>query len=179
MSDFVAFGASVVGGAIVAASTLGGLAIRQRGDADRSRIADRQHLRDVKADRLRRVYEPLVAFVLMLQQVVNEKRYAKEGEDIPTRDARHERALGDGMRRVSEVIAAVIMEPETESVKAAFDQAYFASDRYLRSLNMNTKIAGSISGDTVAMEFSKVGASANDLLAAVRAQLQKLEEPIV
>jgi hypothetical protein len=80
----------------------------------------------------------LLKFGLYLQQVVREKGYTMSGETVEDRDHRHEKELSEGMSQVSQVIASVMMEPETDRVLAAYDAAYGAADRYLRSWRMIT-----------------------------------------
>lgn len=136
MSAWLAFGASVVGGAVAATAALGGVVVGRRGENRRASNTDRQRQRDLKAERLRRLYEPFVEFAMLLQQVAKEKGYVVAGDTVEERDERHQRQMADGMHRVSTVIAATVIEPGTAEVRAAYAATYRACDVYLRSLNM-------------------------------------------
>ncbi len=75
--------ASILGGLIVAVATLAGIRLGQGAEDRRLALSDQQLLREVKAERLRRIYEPLLKFGLLLQQVVHEKGYVMEREEGP------------------------------------------------------------------------------------------------
>ena|SRR5579883_3356549 len=178
MSAWVTFGASVVGGAVAAAAALGGVALGQRGENRRATKQDQQGLRDAKADRLRRLYEPFVEFALALRQVAYEKSYVLEGDTVEERDARHQRMLSDGMQKVSAVAAAAIVEPGTGTVREAYQKTYRACDRYLRSLNMNGRVANAVSLDQLNKEFDAITTAADELETVVLRQMEELEQPL-
>lgn len=178
MSAWVTFGASVVGGAVAAAAALGGVALGQRGENSRATKQDQQGLRDAKADRLRRLYEPFVEFALALRQIAYEKSYVLEGDTIEERDARHERMMSDGMKKVSAVAAAAIVEPGTDEVRNAYQATYRACGRYLRSLNMNARVANAIPLEQLNKEFDAITTAADELEAVVLRQMRELEQPI-
>lgn len=178
MSAWVTFGASVVGGAVAAAAALGGVAIGQRGESRRATKKDQQGLRDAKADRLRRLYEPFVEFALALQQVAYEKSYVLEGDTVEERNARHQRMLSDGMQKVSAVAAAAIVEPGTSTVRDTYQRTYRACGRYLGSLNMNARVANTVSLDQLNKEFDDITTAADELKAVVLRQMEDLEKPI-
>ena len=73
MNAWITFGAAVVGGAVAAIAALGGVALGQRGENARATKLDQQRLRDAKAERLRRLYEPFVEFAMALRQIASEK----------------------------------------------------------------------------------------------------------
>ena len=178
MSVWVTFGASVVGGAVAAAAALGGVALGQRGENARAKKQDQQGLRDAKADRLRRLYEPFVEFAIALRQVAYEKSFTLEGETVEERDSRHQQMLSEGMRKVSPVAAAAIVEPGTSTVRDAYQKTYRACGRYLRSLNMNARVANTVSLDQLNKEFEAITTAADKLEAVVLRQMEDLEEPI-
>ena len=178
MSAWVTFGASVVGGAVAATAALGGVALGQRGENLRATKVDQQRLRDAKGDRLRRLYEPFVEFALALRQIAYEKSYVLEGDTIEERDARHERMLGEGMQKVSAVAAAGIVEPGTAAVRDAYQATYRACSRYLRSLNMNARVANSTPLDELNKQFEAITAAGDELEAVVLRQMEALEKPL-
>lgn len=178
MSAWLAFGASVVGGAVAATAALGGVVLGQRGKNRRATNADRQRLRDLKAERLRRLYEPFVEFAMLLQQVTREKGYVVVGDTVEERDESHQRQMADGMHRVSTVIAATVIEPGTAQVRAAYEATYRACDVYLRSLNTNAQVPGTTGLDALNQQFQAISDAADALQATVLAQLDALEQPI-
>jgi len=167
-----------VGGAVAAAAALGGVALGQRGENSRASKVDQQRLRDAKAERLRRLYEPFVEFALALRQIAYEKSYVLEGDTVEERDARHQRQLAEGMQKVSTVIAATIIEPGTAEVRDSYQATYRACSRYLRSLNMNVRVANSTNLDQLNKQFDEITAAADTLEAVVLRQLENLEQPI-
>jgi hypothetical protein len=178
MSAWLDFGASVVGGAVAATAALGGVALGQRGENKRLTRADRQHLRDVKGERLRTLYEPFVEFAMLLQQVASEKAYVMEGDTVEKRDERHQKQLTEGMHRVSSVIAATVIEPGTSKVRKAYESTYKACDRYLRSLNMNATHHNSTNYEELKKQFAAISTAAESLESTVLSQLEELEQPI-
>lgn len=178
VNPLITFGASIVGGAVAAAAALGGIAVRQRGDDARATKADQQRLRDAKADRLRRLYEPFVEFALVLEQTAREKSYVLQGDSVEERDARHQRQLSEGMQKVSPVIAAAVMEPGTAEVRDAYQATYQACSRYLRSLNVNARVANSTTLEELNKEFDDITTAARALEAMVLQQLQELEKAL-
>lgn len=177
MSIWVTFAASVVGGVVAAGAALGGIALAQRGENRRAAKADAQRLRDAKAERLRRLYEPLVEFALVLRQIAAEKSYVMEGDSVEDRDGRHRRQLVEGMSRTSKVAAAVIIEPGTTKVRTAYELTYQACDRYLRSLNTNAQTPGTVSLDQLRKEHDALTEAAGGLEAEIQRQLEDLEKP--
>lgn len=167
-----------MGGAVAAAAALGGVALGQRGENARAKKQDEQRLRDAKADRLRRLYEPLIEFALTLRQIASEKSYVLEGDTIEERDARHQRALSEGMQKVSGIAAAAIVEPGTTAVREAYGATYGACDRYLRSLNMNALVANTTSLDELNTQFEAIMTAADELEAVALRQMEELERPI-
>lgn len=178
MNAWVTLGASVLGGVVAAAAALGGVAIAQRGENARATKSDRQGLRDQKAERLRRLYEPLVEFSLVLQQVAREKAYVLEGDSVEERDRRHQRQLAEGMHRVGTVIAATVIEPGTTEVRGAYEVTYGACDTYLRSLSMNARVPASTSLVKLNEQFRAIEHTAEALQATVLKQLKEMEKPI-
>ncbi len=178
MNDWVTFGSAVVGGAVAAAAALGGVTLGQRGEDRRATIRDQQHLRDAKAERLRKLYEPFVEFAMLLRQVAHEKSYVLEGDTEEKRNDRHQKLLAEGMHKVSTVVAAAVIEPGTKEVRAAYAATYAACDRYLRSLSMNALAHGTTSLDKLNQQFDALVAAADTLEAVVQRQLEELEKPI-
>jgi hypothetical protein len=178
MSAWLDFGASVVGGAVAAAAALGGVALGQRGENTRLTKADRQHLRDLKCERLRKLYEPLVKFAMLLQQVAKEKSYVMEGDTVEKRDERHQNELAAGMHQVGTVIAATVIEPGTIKVLKAYEATYAACDSYLRSLNTNATVHNSTTYEDLQKQFAAILSAADSLKATVLKQLEELEQPI-
>lgn len=138
MELFASVLAGGLGGLVAAAAAVMGIALTQRSEDMRLVLADRQHLRDAKAERLRRLYEPLLSFAMVLDGVVKQKGYGMEGETVSQRDARHERQMTAQMAKVSEVVPGVMMEPETDAVVDAYNGAFHACDAYLRMWRMQT-----------------------------------------
>lgn len=163
----------------MAAATLVGIRLGQGAEDRRLSLSDRQRLRDIKAERLRRLYEPLLKFGLYLQQAVREKGYTMAGETVEDRDRRHEKELSEGMYQVSQVIASVIMEPETDRVLAAYDAAYGAADQYLRSWRMITTGLEQGNATRHTEQAAEVQTTSKALQGAVKEQLTELERPIV
>ena len=178
MSSWVAFVASVVGGAVAASAALGGVLLVQRGEDRRATALDKQRLRDAKAERLRRLYEPLMKFALVLKRVAREQHYLIEGDTKEARDRRHQKELEEGQRQVSAVVAPITVEPCTADVRAAYEATYNACDRYLRSLRMNAQVPGTNSTEELREQFDTINSAADVLEAAIRAQLQEFEQPI-
>ena len=179
MSDaWLSFGASVVGGAVAAAAALGGVMIVQRNENARARKIDQQRLRDLKAKRLRRLYKPFIEFALVLEQVAREKAYVMEGDTREERDRRHEHQMSEGIRRVSSVIAATLIEPGTATARQAYEETYQACDGYLRSLNMNARVPGTTSAGRLNIQFDTIAEGSKRLKATVLAQLEELEDSI-
>jgi hypothetical protein len=178
MSDWVAFGSAVVGGAVAASAALGGVALGQRGENRRAVKVDQQRLRDAKAERLRVLYKPFVEFAMLLRQVTSEKSYVLEGDTVEERDARHQKQFSEGMRQVSAVVATAIIEPGTAEVRKAYEATYTACDRYLRSLNMNARVHGTTSLDELNKQFEAIATAGDALEAAAVHQLEELEKPI-
>lgn len=139
---------------------------------------DQQRLRDAKADRLRRVYEPFVEFALALRQVAHEKSYVRVGETVEERDARHQHMLLQGMKKVSAVAAAAIVEPGTSTVRDAYQKTYQACDTYLRSLNTNASVANTFPLDRLSAMVDAITTAADELEAVVVRQIGDLEQPI-
>lgn len=154
------------------------MALGQRGENARSKKQDQQRLRDVKTDRLRRLYEPFVEFALALRQIAYEKSYVLEGDTIEERDSRHERMLSDGMKKVSDVAAAGIVEPGTSAVRDAYQATYRACSRYLRSLAMNVRVANTTPLEELNRQFDAITTAADELEAVVMRQMEELEKPI-
>jgi hypothetical protein len=115
---------------------------------------------------------------MLLQQVAREKEYVLEGDTVDDRDKRHQRQLGEGMHRVSTVIAAMVIEPGTAEVRKAYEATYRACDVYLRSLNRNAVVSDSTSLDDLNKQFTDISTTADKLQATVLTQLQELETPI-
>lgn len=178
MSAWLDFGASIVGGAVAATAALGGVALGQRGENTRLTRADRQHLRDMKGERLRTLYEPFVKFAMLLQQVAKEKSYVMEGDTVEKRDERHQKELAAGMHQVGTVIAATVIEPGTSKVLKAYEATYGACDTYLRSLNGNATNHNSTSYENLKKQFAAISTAAESLKATVLNQLEELEQPI-
>ena len=178
MSNWTSFGASIVGGLVAATAALGAVALGQRHENRRATRLDQQRLRDAKAERLRRLYEPFVEFSMLLRQVATEKSFIREGDTEADRDARHQQQFADGMREVSSVIAAAIIEPGTTDVRAAYEATYLACDRYLRSLSMNKIVAGTTGLDEQNKQFDAIIKAAEKLQAVVQSQLSDLEKSI-
>jgi hypothetical protein len=178
MSAWLDFGASVVGGAVAAVAALGGVALGQRGENKRLTRADRQHLRDLKGDRLRTLYEPFVEFAMLLQQVATEKAYVREGDTVEKRDERHQKIMAEGMYRVSSVIAAAVIEPGTSEVRKAYESTHKACDMYLRSLSMNANHHNSTTYEELKKQFAAISTTAHSLKSTVLTQLEELEQPI-
>ena len=178
MSAWLDFGASVVGGAVAATAALGGVALGQRGENKRLTRADRQHLRDMKGERLRKLYEPFVEFAMVLEQVAREKSYLIEGDTVEKQDERHQKQLSEGMFRVSAVIAATVIEPGTSSVRKAYESTYQACDKYLRSLNMNARHHNSTKYEDLQKQFAAITTAAESLKTTVLSQLEELEQPV-
>jgi hypothetical protein len=161
-----------------ATAALGGVALGQRGENRRATKRDQQGLRDAKADRLRRLYEPFVEFALALRQVAYEKGYVLEGDTVEERDARHQQMLSDVMKKVSAVAAAAIVEPGTSTVRDTYQRTYRACDRYLRSLNMSARVPNTVSLDQLNEEFDAITTAADELEAVVLRQMEDLEKPV-
>jgi hypothetical protein len=178
MSAWLDFGASVVGGAVAATAALGGVALGQRGENKRLTRADRQHLRDVKSERLRTLYEPFVKFAMLLQQIAKEKSYVMEGDTVEKREERHQKELAEGMHQVGTVIAAAVIEPGTGKVLKAYESTYNACDTYLRSLNMNATVHNSTTYEDLQKQFAAITTAAESLKSTVLSQLEELEQPI-
>ena len=133
-------------------------------------------MRDAKAERLRRVYEPFVEFALALRQIAYEKSYDLEGDTVEERDTRHDRMMVDGMKKVSALAAAAIIEPGTGTVRDAYQATYRACDQYLRSLNMNARVANAIPLKRLNEEFDAITSTADELEALVLRQMKELEK---
>lgn len=186
MMELLLYGASGLGGAIL---VFGGVYVSQRGENrraaiahegenERARKAAEQRLRDVKSERLRRLYEPLVKFSIVLTQIAKEKSYTMEGEPQEARDERHQRELRAGMSAVSVVITSVVIEPGTEKVLGAYNAAFGAADKYLRTLNLLAKAPGTMTLDEINHQFDEITGSADRLAETVRGQLAELEKPL-
>lgn len=165
-----------LGGLLGAAAALVGNALAQRREDVRLIVADRQRLRDLKGERLRRLYEPLLRVAMTLDGVVKEKGYTMEHESEPQRDARHERIIGAAMSGLEEVGASIVMEPGTDDVKDAYNQAFNACSNYLRG--WRSEKTGSPFTDR-ATRLQSVDDSAVGLKSAITGQLADLENPIM
>lgn len=170
--------ASILGGLIVAVATLAGIRLGQGAEDRRMALVDQQRLRDVKAVRLRELYEPLLRFGLLLRRVVHEKGFGMEGESDEERDERHEKEMNAGTNVVGQMMASVIMEPGTQKVRSAYDDAYRACDRYLRSWRMINAGLQQANYESHKKEIAEVSATSEALVAAVQGQLADLERPI-
>ena len=158
------------------AAALGGVALTQRAETKRARAADQRRIRDAKAERLRRLYEPYVKFAMLLQQVAREQAYVLLGDTVEERNARHQREMAEGMRQVSEVTAAAVIEPGTEGVRKAYEVTYRAADRYLRSLIVNAHCSTNL--DDLNAQFDAIGLATDTLMGTVVAELSALEAPL-
>src|SRR5947209_16254950 len=104
MSAWAIFGATSVGGLLSGSAVVVGVLLAQRAEAARSQKADLRRLRDIKGERLRQLYEPLVEFVLVQQQVVSEKTILRDTETPTERNERHVRMVSDSVARVRKIV---------------------------------------------------------------------------
>jgi len=179
MSPWLYVLASILGGSIVSISTLAGIRLGQGAEDRRLALAERQRLRDVKAERLRHLYEPLLKFGLLLTQIVHEKGFGMADESQEERDQRHEQEMSVGINEVSQVIAAAIMEPGTRTVLSAYDGAYRACDSHLRSWRMIKAGQQPANSSSYRKEIAEVTTTSAALVLAVQTQLTDLETPLL
>lgn len=165
-----------LGGLLGAATALVGNPLAQRREDVRLIVADRQRLRDLKSERLRGLYEPLLRVAMTLDGVVKEKGYTMEDETEAERDGRHERGIAGAMARLEEVGASIVMEPGTDDVKDAYTRAFNSCTSYLRGWRMEN--AGSRFTDR-AVRLQAADDSAVALKSAITRQLVELENPII
>jgi hypothetical protein len=132
----------------------------------------------MKADRLREIYEPLVAFSLVAEGVAAESSYVMEGETMEQRDDRHQRQLRTAMGEVRKTYAAALVEPGTKGAIEAYEATFKACDRYLRSLRMNAQVPGTTSGDRLTEEYEGIVLSATNLRATILEDLATMEQAI-
>ena len=96
--------------------------------------------------------------------------------NVPGVRGHAQKQLAEGMRRVSTVIAAAVIEPGTLEVRRAYEATYGACDRYLRSLGANAQVPGTAGRDELNKQFASITDSAKSLEATVLRQLEELEQ---
>ena len=178
VSPWLTFGTAVAGGAVAATAALGGVWLAQRKEDRRAQRADRQHVRDTKADRLREIYKPLVAFSLIAEQVASESSYVLEGETVEVRDDRHQRQLREALSEVGKIYPSALVEPETQQTVDAYTATATACDQYLRSLRTNAQVPGTTSMDRLREQYEAIRVSAAQLRAKILEHLAKMEQAI-
>jgi hypothetical protein len=125
----------------------------------------------VRRERLRPLLRPLLDDATALLGVAREKSFVLEGETVESRDERHERLLAVTAGRVREVLTDVRMEAGTDSVVHAYEAAYLAADRYLRSLRTNREYHATVTTAELNQQCEEIERAAAELQARIREQL--------
>jgi hypothetical protein len=167
---------TIIGVVLGAVLSYGAVWLTQRGEDKRTTKTDRQHLRDLKAARLRELYVPVVAFADTMTRIASEKSYTRQGETSVERDKRHERALHEGLKHVEDVRHALMIEPSTVAVLEALNAAVDAYDVYLRSLQDNA--VSRIGIDELNKQAEAIANTSAALGVCCLRQLEQLETPI-
>lgn len=113
---------SIVASVVVSLTTLKAVDKAQAEENRRALAGDRAHLRDLKGERLRELYAPLINYSLLLKRVGAEKGTSPvRPETRETMNARHDKEMADGRAGVEAVRARILVETGTENVWKAYE----------------------------------------------------------
>jgi hypothetical protein len=170
MNSWVAFASGMF-------ATLAGVWLTQHGENRRALRADRQHLRDEKAKRLRRLYEPFVKVALLLPQVARAKSYILDGVSQDEQNRQYDQEITECVRRANNVSAAAEIESGTDEAGAAYGEMRLAYESYLRLWN-TTAQGGTATPDEFNKQCEAISRAADKLFGIVRKQIEEQEKPI-
>jgi hypothetical protein len=163
---------------IVASATLIVVARTQRAENRRARLRDRAHLRDIKADRLRGLYEPLVAYSFLLERVASQKGASPTGESREQMNERHEAEMAEGKAKVEPVRARLILESGTGAVWKAYQATVSAWWTVHESVRLTMEEGLHVDQRAFNDTLARAQAAAEDLRTSALAQLAEFERPL-
>ena len=162
---------------ITLAAGFGGVALGQWGALWLASRNDRRHLRDLKRERLGRLYAPLVDYALFLEKVAGEQSYVLEGETTDQRDKRLQQRSDELRPGLLEVQRYLHIEPGTTAVVDSFLGAIQVWGDYMRLLALPGH-GGQITAEQVHAKAEELGRAARRLQDTARKQLEELEKPL-
>jgi hypothetical protein len=175
----IAVAGSIIGSLVVSRTTLRAVDKAQREENQRAAARDRAHLRDIKGDRLRELYAPLVGYALLLQKIAGEEGTSPRGGE--TRDemnTRHERLMAEGRASVEEVRAALLVESGTEPVWAAYETTVGAWWTVHESIRVVFEDGVHIDQSAFNETLSRAQSAAEHLRTIALDQLKAYEHPV-
>lgn len=163
------FGGSVAVGVVAVWTTRSA----QRGENARARANFQQQLNIERGKRLRELYEPFVSMHLVFNRIALEQGFTSDGEDEPSRNARHADLINDAVRKVAGVLGAVEVDPDTQGVKRLLHDT--SNKGYIMFMHAVGPDAVAIT-EEMRKELEEMSTKVND---AIVAQLASLALPAV
>lgn len=174
----VAVTASIIASLIIAITSLWIVGKTQRAENQRVTRNDLAHLRDLKGERLRELYAPLVDYAFVLGRIATEKGGPPFKETREVMNQRHETEMADGRRKVQEVRARLLLEAGTDGVWKAYEEAVRAWWTVHESVRLVMEEGHNIDQQAFNEILGKAQSAADGLRTAALAQLTEHERPI-
>jgi len=105
LTDWLLVLATFLGGGVI------GSLISWQAQKVSERHADARHLRDLRADRLRATFKPLLAAAQVRAEILHARKFTMEGETTEQRDVRLTEVLRKAMEGFTDAMVAIQLEP--------------------------------------------------------------------
>ncbi len=136
LSDWLLVLATFLGGGVI------GSLISWQAQKASERHADARHLRDLRADRLRATFQPLLRIAEVRNEIIHLSKFTMEGETIEQRDARLSEALHLAMAGYTEAMVAIQLEPRIgKRIADMYQDTYRAWNDYQLDVELRARLA--------------------------------------
>lgn len=180
VTDWVLVLATFLGGGVIGALITGH--VQRTSDRD----ADARHLRDLRAERVRAIFKPLLYLAQVRAEVIHQMKFGWQGETEDQRDARLNVAIEQALVGYNEARVAIQLEPR---IGHAIDELFQNTVRAFNAYRIDTGVRkemrheGAPHGDyptigTLVEREKEVDEAVIQLNAEMLRLLDDLEEPL-
>lgn len=177
LTDWLLVLATFLGGGVI------GSLISWQAQKVSERHADARHLRDLRADRLRATFKPLLEVAQVRAEILHARKFTMEGETTEQRDARLTEVLRMAMAGYTDAMVAIQLEPHVgKRIADMYQDTYRAWTDYQLDVRLRAALAEQRAPIPHYALLDAKEKKANDAVDAMHAEmlrlLDELEQPM-